>query len=176
MLPQQKALKYLSISYILLTVLITVLVPLSYIWNKTFDYDVKFSCNRSKNICIIEKTNFAKSKKQTEIKQTEIVEAQRFDKNEATHSIVLNTENSKNILLYEIRTKFPMPIEDLNIKTNEINTYLSNSQKGYAFHHYNGFGFKSLVPRAFSIGIVTFAAMYLLSILGIATFKKVSKL
>lgn len=172
----QKIFKCLSISYIVLTIIITALVPLSYVWNKTFDYDVKFSCNRSENVCTIEKTNFAKSKKLTKIKQTEIIEAQQFDKNKATHSIILNTKNDKNTPLYEIRTKFPMPVEDLNVKTNEINTYLSNNQKGYAFHHYNGFGFKSLLPRAFSIGLVTFASMYLLSILGITTVKKVSKL
>lgn len=172
----QKTFKYLSISYIVLTIVITALVPLSYIWNKTFDYDVKFSCNRGKNVCTIEKTNFAKSSKTMKLKQAEIIEAQRFDKNEATHSIILNTKNGKNVSLYEIRTKFPMPVEDLNIKTNEINTYLSNNQKGYAFHHYNGFGFKSLVPRAFSIGIVTFAIMYLLSILGLTFIKKVCKL
>lgn len=170
-----KTSKYLSVGYIVLSTVITALVPLFYLWNKTFDYDVKFSCNREKDICSIEKTNFVKIKKSSILKQSEIINAQRFDKNDTSHSIILKTQKKNDIALYEIRTKFPLPIEDLNIKANEINTYLSNSQKGYAFHHYNGFGFKSLMPRAFSIGIVTFAIMYLLSILGITICKKINK-
>ena len=52
----------LSWKYVVLSVLGAMLVPFICAWFWTYNFDVKFSCEKSKNLCQIERVNFANQK------------------------------------------------------------------------------------------------------------------
>ena len=67
----------LSWKYVVLSVLGAVLVPFLCAWLWTYNFDVKFSCEKSKNLCQIERVNFANKKVVKNISQTDILNVQR---------------------------------------------------------------------------------------------------
>lgn len=148
-------LKKISIKYIVVSLVLSILIPLCFCLSTTYKFDVKFSCNKSANLCKIERTNFVGMKASKEIPQLDILEAQR-NINEKfpaglNHSIVLKMKNGKDITLYDINTRFSKPIEDMDEKAEQINLYLDSKQTGYNFHHLNNFGFHSILTKTLLI-------------------------
>ncbi len=163
----------LSKKYIALAVVLAVLVPCVCAWFWTYNFDVKLSCDRSKNLCQIERVNLANQKVVQKIAQTDILNAQRSinlpflsDKQApvagANHSIILRLKNGKGIKIYDINTRFSQPIEDMNEKANQINSYLEGGQNGYSFHHINRYGLSSIALKLFFIFLLSLIGFFFL--------------
>lgn len=163
----------LSWKYVVLSVLGAVLVPFLCAWFWTYNFDVKFSCEKSKNLCQIERVNFANKKVVKNISQTDILNVQRnidlpflSDKQApvagANHSVVVRLKDGKAIKIYDINTRFSQPIEDMNEKANQINSYLQGSQNGYSFHHINRYGLSSVGLKLFFIFLLSLVGFFFL--------------
>lgn len=163
----------LSKKYIALAVVLAVLVPCICAWFWTYNFDVKLSCDKSKNLCKIERVNFANQKSIQEIAQTDILNAQRSinlpflsDKHApvagANHSIILRLKNGKAVKVYDINTRYSQPIEDMNERANQINSYLEGSQNGYSFHHINRYGLSSIALKLFFIFLLSLIGFFFL--------------
>lgn len=163
----------LSKKYIALAVVLAVLVPCVCAWFWTYNFDVKLSCDRSKNLCQIERFNLANQKVVQKIAQTDILNAQRSINLPflsakqapvagANHSIILRLKNGKGIKIYDINTRFSQPIEDMNEKANQINSYLKGGQNGYSFHHINRYGLSSIALKLFFIFLLSLIGFFFL--------------
>ena len=163
----------LSKKYIALAVVLAGLVPCVCAWFWTYNFDVKLSCDRSKNLCQIKRVNLANQKVVQKIAQTDILNAQRSinlpflsDKQApvagANHSIILRLKNGKGIKIYDINTRFSQPIEDMNEKANQINSYLEGGQNGYSFHHINRYGLSSIALKLFFIFLLSLIGFFFL--------------
>lgn len=163
----------LSWKYVVLSVLGAMLVPFICAWFWTYNFDVKLSCDRAKNLCQIERVNFANQKIVQKIAQTDILNTQRSinlpflsDKQSpvagANHSIILRLKNGKGIKIYDINTRFSQPIEDMNEKANQINSYLEGGQNGYSFHHINRYGLSSIALKLFFIFLLSMIGFFFL--------------
>lgn len=145
-------LKKISIKYIVISLVLSILIPLCFCLLSTYNFDVKFSCNKREDLCKIERTNFVGMKASKEIPQLDILEAQRNINKKfpagLNHSIVLKMRSGKDITIYDMNTRFSRPIEDMDEKAEQINLYLNSKQTGYNFHHLNNFGFHSILTKA----------------------------
>ena len=130
-------LKKISIKYIVISLVLSILIPLCFCLLSTYNFDVKFSCNKREDLCKIERTNFVGMKASKEIPQLDILEAQRNINKKfpagLNHSIVLKMRSGKDITIYDMNTRFSRPIEDMDgnvVKTLFVTNFTSNG--GYA--------------------------------------------
>lgn len=145
--------------YIILGFVLTILTNLIYIWNYTYNFNVKFSCSRKENICTLKKTNFYSNNLTIKIPQSSIIKAEpkqsntniiiRGKSSASRQTRVANTFNLqvkdeskdfKNIELYKIDNKGQIAafaIQDLKKRTEQLNSYLRGKDEGYGFHYLN---------------------------------------
>lgn len=129
--------------YIILGFVLTILANLIYIWNYTYNFNVKFSCSRKENICTLKKTNFYSNKLTIKIPQSNIIEAEPKQSNtKNTFNLQVKDESKgfKNIELYKIDNKGQIAvfaIQDLKKRTEQVNSYLRGKDEGYGFHYIN---------------------------------------
>lgn len=163
----------LSKKYIAFAIVLAIFVPCIFAWFWTYNFDVKLSCDKSKNLCQIEKVNLANQKTVQKIAQTDILNVQRninlpflADKQTpvagANHSIIIRLKNGKAVKVYDINTRYSQPIEDMNEKANQMNSYLVGSQNGYSFHHVNRYGLSSIALKLVFIFLLSLIVVFFL--------------